>query len=296
MGINQSHSRLPVWIFCLPALITLGILVIYPLSRTIVDSFSDATLSTLDHSNWIGFGNYLQLIQDPNWWRSVLNTLLFTVCSVTLEAFFGLGIAVLLNAELRARGWIRAAILVPWAIPAVVSARIWAWMFHDLYGVINRTLLTLHLTKGQTAWLADPHLTLFTLVLVDVWKTTPFMALMILAGLQSIPSSLYDASKIDGASPWREFIFITLPLLRPALGIAILFRMMDALRVFDLPFVLTSNSRTTSVISIFARQQMVDFQSVGYGSAASILIFCTIGSLAFVYLLNSRQSLGLESE
>jgi trehalose/maltose transport system permease protein len=160
--------------------------------------------------------------------------------------------------------------------------------------VVNEELSRLGIISSPVAWLADPRLAMTTLVIVDVWKTTPFMALLILAGLQSIPTSVHEASQVDGASTWREFRSVTLPLLRPAIGVAVLFRMLDALRIFDLPFVLTSNSKSTSVISIYARQQMVDFQDVGYGSAAAFLIFCMTAVIAVIYLATARKQLGLE--
>jgi trehalose/maltose transport system permease protein len=282
------------WLFCIPALALLLALTLVPLARTIHDSLTDAHLGGASAVHWVGLENYVYLIQDSDWWRSVRNTALFTVCSVALETLIGLGIALLLHSNIRGRGILRTAVLIPWAIPAVVSARIWAWMFNDMYGVINEILLRSGVLSSPIAWLAEDRWTMMTLVVVDVWKTTPFMALLILAGLQSIPSSVHEASRVDGASAWREFRSVTLPLLKPAIGVAVLFRLLDALRIFDLPFVLTSNSKSTSVISIYARQQMVDFQDVGYGSAAAFLIFCMAGVIAILYLAAAKQQLGLE--
>ncbi len=290
--------RSRAWLLCLPALALLLVVAFYPLARTWGYSFTDARLGRLDQPAWIGFENYAYLFRDPDWWRAVWNTAAFTVLSVTLETLLGLGVALVINGAggpaRRGQGAVRAAVLVPWAIPAVVSARIWAWMFNDIYGVVNELLRRLSLGSGETAWLADDRLALGVLVLVDAWKTTPFMALLILAGLQSIPKSVFEAAQIDGASPWRRFRYVTLPLLAPALGVAILFRMLDALRIFDLPFVLTSASRATAVVSVYARQQMVDFQDVGYGSAASVVIFVATALIALVYLASAQKSLGLE--
>jgi trehalose/maltose transport system permease protein len=292
--VKKERAWLQPWLFSLPALTILIALTIIPLGRTIRDSFTNAHLGISQPTEWIGLKNYSYLLRDPDWWHSVQNTLIFTVCSVLLETILGLGIALLLHSNLKGKGALRTAVLIPWAIPAVVSARIWSWMFNDLYGVINEILSRLGLISSPVAWLADPTLTMATLVTVDVWKTTPFMALLILAGLQSIPTSVHEASQVDGASAWREFASVTLPLLRPAIGVAVLFRMLDALRIFDLPFVLTSNSKSSSVISIYARQQMVDFQDVGYGSAAAFLIFCMTAIIAVIYLSTARKQLGLE--
>lgn len=292
--VRKEREWIQPWLFCLPALAILLAITILPLARTVRDSFTNAHLGFAQSKEWIGLENYRYLLRDPDWWHSVKNTLIFTGCSVFLETLLGLGIALILHSNLKGRGALRTAVLIPWAIPAVVSARIWAWMFNDLYGVVNEILSRLGLISSPVAWLADPKLAMTTLVVVDVWKTTPFMALLILAGLQSIPISVHEASQVDGASAWREFRSVTLPLLRPAIGVAILFRMLDALRIFDLPFVLTSNSKSTSVISIYARQQMVDFQDVGYGSAAAFLIFCMTAAIAVIYLATARKQLGLE--
>lgn len=294
--VRKEREWLQPWLFCLPALAVLLALTLLPLLRTLRDSFTDAHLGISEAIHYVGRENYSFLFRDPDWWHSVKNTLVFTIVSVILETLLGLGVALLLHSNIRGRGVLRTAVLIPWAIPAVVSARIWAWMFNDMYGVVNEILIRIGVISSPIAWLADSRLAMATLVIVDVWKTTPFMALLLLAGLQSIPMSVHEASQVDGASKWREFVSVTLPLLRPAIGVAVLFRMLDALRIFDLPFVLTSNSKSTSVISIYARQQMVDFQDVGYGSAAAFLIFCMTAVIAVIYLATARKQLGLGVE
>ncbi len=285
--------RLPGWMLCVPALALLLLVAGYPLVRTLLYSFTDARLTNLDHPSLVGFENYFYLLRDPDGWRAARNTAIFALLSVSLEAVAGLIVALVLNSRIRLRGAVRTAVLIPWAIPAVVSARVWAWMFNDIYGVVNQILLSSGIIRAPVAWLGDDRWALLTLVIVDVWKTTPFMALMLLAGLQSIPVSVREAARVDGASGWKEFSLITLPLLKPALLVAVLFRALDALRVFDLPFVLTSNSKATTVLSVFARQQMVDFQEVGYASAASFLIFCLTGLLAVAYIAVGRRQLGM---
>ena len=165
---------------------------------------------------------------------------------------------------------LRAAMLVPWAIPTVVSAKMWSWMLHDQFGVVNHYLLQWGWIHAPIAWTADPSLSLFAIVLVDVWKTTPFMALLILAALQMVPADCYEAARVDGVPAFTVFRRITLPLISPGIAVAVVFRMLDALRVFDLIYVMTSNSRDTRSMSVFVREQLIDFQQTGYGSAAAL--------------------------
>jgi trehalose/maltose transport system permease protein len=271
----------------------------WPLGRTIWFSFTDADLDALADYDFVGFDNYLAiydgerigLLADPDWWQAVWNTVWFTGVSVTLETILGLVVALILSAEFRGRGLLRAVVLVPWAIPTVVSARMWNWMLHDQFGVINDLLRRAGLIDAPIAWTANPDTALWAVVMVDVWKTTPFMALLILAALQMLPKDIYEAARVDGVSAWRVFWRITLPLIRPALLVAVLFRALDAMRMFDLVYVLTANSRDTMSMSVFARQQLVEFQEVGYGSAASTLIFLVIALLAALYLVASRVRL-----
>jgi len=277
------------WLYCLPAVLVLALVAGWPLARTAVNAFTDATLSDLGRSRWVGLLNFQDLWRDPDWWRSVANTVVFVGLSVTAETLVGLGLALLLDARVRGRGILRAAVLAPWAIPTVVSAKLWAWMFNDQFGVVNAVLQRLGLADRPIAWLAEDRLTLLVVVLVDVWKTTPFVTLLLLAGLQTIPKTLHEAAALDGVPPLRRFWSITLPLLRPALFVAVLFRTLDAFRIFDLPYVLSSNSRSVAVMSVYARQQLVDFQDVGYGSAASILIFAVIGTLALLFVATGAR-------
>ncbi|MGY0788866.1 carbohydrate ABC transporter permease [Azospirillum argentinense] len=268
----ERQRRRAAWLFLLPMLIVLAGVAGWPLFRTVFFSFTDATLATLDGFQGVGLDNYLWLMRDPVWWRAVWNTLVFTVVSVGIETALGLGIALILNAHLPGRGLLRAAVLIPWAIPTVVSAQMWGWMFHDLYGVVNAILMGIGLIAEPRAWTADPDLALPVVIAVDVWKSTPFMALLILAALKMLPRDLYEAARVDGVNPVKVFFRITLPLIRPALMVAVLFRTLDALRVFDLMYVLTGNSRSTMSMSVYARQYLIDFQDVGYGSAAATLL------------------------
>ncbi len=235
-----------------------------------------------------GIFSWQGLLVDPVWWRAAWNTIFFTVISVLIETILGLVIAMTLNAHLPGRGLLRAAVLIPWAIPTIVSAKMWGWMLNDQYGVINEVLLSLGVITHRIAWTADPSLSLASVIAVDVWKTTPFMTLLILAALQMLPGEVYEAAKVDGIRPWKVFTRITLPLIWPALMVAILFRALDSLRVFDLIYVLTSNSINTMSMSVFARQQSIDFGNVGFGSAASTLLFVIIAVIAALWMVAGR--------
>jgi trehalose/maltose transport system permease protein len=204
--------------------------------------------------------------------------------SVSIETVLGTVVALVLNASFPGRALVRAAVLIPWAIPTIVSAKIWAWMLHDQFGVINDILLRLHIIAAPVAWTANADTAMWAVVIVDVWKTTPFMALLILAALQMLPSDCFEAAKVDGISPVKVFFRVTLPLIRPALLVAVIFRALDALRIFDLIYVLTSNSRDTISMSGFSRQQLVDFQEVGIGSAAATLLFVVIAIITVLAL------------
>jgi trehalose/maltose transport system permease protein len=295
LDLGRSRVR-AAWIFLAPTLIALALVAGWPLIRTIWFSFTDAELADLSNYSFIGFGNYLDydqgewygLLADPDWWHAVWLTVWFTLVSVSLETVLGLIVALALSQPFRFRGILRAAVLVPWAIPTVVSAKIWAWMLNDQFGVINYVLIRLGLIDQPVAWTANPDTALWAVIMVDVWKATPFMALLLLAALQMLPQDCYEAAKVDGIGPVKAFIYITLPLLRPALVVAIIFRALDAMRVFDLIYVLTSNARSTMSMSVYARQQLVDFQDVGYGSAASTLLFLVTAMLTLTVMTLGR--------
>lgn len=277
------------WLFLAPTLVTLLVVAGRPLFGTFWLSFTDAQLLSLDETvKWVGFRNYASVLSDPTWWLALRNTVLFSVISVAAETLLGLGIAMVLNAEFPGRSFLRAAVLIPWAIPTVISAKMWTWMYNDMYGVVNAGLLALGFIHEPMAWLSTPSTAMAAIIIVDVWKTTPFMALLILAGLQLIPKDVYEAAKLDSESPWRVFFSITLPLLKPTIAVAVIFRALDALRVFDLFYVLTGNKTETATMTIYARQRLMEFQEFGVGSAASVLIFLFIGAFTVGYLWLSR--------
>lgn len=290
----QAARRRAAWLFLAPTLLLLAAVAGWPLLRTVLLSFTDAHLASPGEARWIGWENFAFLVQDPDWWRAVANTLLFTTLSVSAQLVLGLGVALVLNARFPGRGLVRAAVLLPWAIPTVVSAQMWAWMYHDVYGVLNELLMRSGVLDEPMPWLAEPVSSMAAIILTDTWKATPFMALLLLAGLQTVPGDVHEAAQVDGMGRWGRFVHITLPLLRPAMLVALVFRTLDALRVFDLIYVMTSNSRDTASMAVYARQQLIDFQETGYGSAASTLIFAIIAvvSLGYVALLRTHLAEG----
>jgi trehalose/maltose transport system permease protein len=297
--LTRRRTR-TAWLFLIPLLATLVLVAGWPLLRSIWFSLTDADLSSLGQARFIGLENYFVRIDDawygvladPQWWSAVWNTIYFAVVSVSIETVLGLGIALVLNQSFRLRGLVRAAVLIPWAIPTIVSAKMWGWMLNDQFGILNDLLLRLDLIDQAIAWTADPDRVMAAVILVDVWKTTPFMALLILAALQLLPRDCYEAARVDGIHPLRVFTRVTLPLIRPALMVAVIFRLLDALRMFDLVYVLTPNTAETDMMSTFARQQLVDFQQVGYGSAATTVMFFIIALLTTAYLTLGRVRLG----
>ena len=293
-GAHPPVSRLArqrvrsAWLFLTPMLVVLALVAGWPLAKTIAYGFTDASLIDPASAQFVGFDNFAYLLLDANWWTAVWNTVVFAAISVSLETVLGLVIALALNAQFRGRGGLRAAILIPWAIPTVVSAQMWSWMFNDVFGVINHVLLALGLIAQPVAWLASPDTALLSIILVDVWKTTPFMALLLLAGLQMLPKECFESARVDGVHPIKVFFRITLPLLKPTLMVAIIFRLLDALRMFDLVYVMSGNSRDTMSMSVYARQQLIDFGDLGFGSAAATLIFAIIALFTAVYLTAAR--------
>ncbi|WP_283194247.1 sugar ABC transporter permease [Rhizobium sp. AN80A] len=293
------------WMFLAPTLFILAVVAGWPLFRTIYFSFTNASLTNLGEARFVGFDNYLTwitlksgrtvykgLLADPAWWNAVWNTMKFTVLSVLIETALGLIVALVLNAQFAGRGIVRAAILIPWAIPTIVSAKMWAWMLNDQFGILNDLFMALGLISQKIAWTANPETAMTAVLIVDVWKTTPFMALLILAGLQMVPGDIYEAAKIDGINPIKVFWRLTLPLIRPAIMVAVIFRMLDAMRIFDLIYVLTPNNAQTKTMSVMARENLFDFDKFAYGATASTVLFLLIATVTVLYMWLGRVNLG----
>nr|WP_199520130.1 sugar ABC transporter permease [Fulvimarina endophytica] len=303
---NLSRERLrSAWLFLTPMILVLALVAGWPLIQTIYYSFTDASLTDIDGAEWIGIRNYWEYVDygdgegeyfglffDDQWWNAVWNTVYYTVISVSIETVLGLVFALVLNAEFRGRSIVRAAVLIPWAIPTIVSAKMWAWMMNDQFGILNDMLMTVGLISSPVAWTANPETAMWAVIMVDVWKTTPFMALLILAGLQMVPGDVYEAAKIDGIHPVKVFWKVTLPLIRPAILVAVIFRALDALRIFDLIYVLTPNNTDTKTMSVFAQENLFQFDKFAYGSAASTFLFLVIAMITLLYIKIARLDLG----
>ena len=286
--LQRKQTRL-AWLLLLPALVAVGLVALYPLGRTIYYSFTDQQfLSGIEATHWIGLENYKDLIHDTLFRDAVVLTVKFTLITVAFEFLLGMIIALTVNSGFKGRGVMRAMMLVPWAIPTVVSALMWKWMYNDIYGVINDAGVRLHLISHNVAWIAQPNTALGAAAASDIWKTTPFVALLLLAGLQVIPTELYEAARVDGASAWQQFWRITMPLLRPAILVALIFRTLDALRVFDVFYVFFGNRPDTQTMAIFAQDTIVGTGDVGYGSAACVAIFLIIGLFTVIYVTFMR--------
>jgi multiple sugar transport system permease protein len=263
--------------FVLPALSLMLLVAVYPLAATFWLSLRDE-FPIFHISRFVGFSHYATLWGDPRFWQSLANTAYFTALSVFAEVTLGLGVALLLHQVFPARGLIRGLVLIPWFVPTVVAARLWEWIYHPHFGVLNALLLRSGLITTELNWLGHPTLTLHAAIVADVWKTMPFAALLILAGLQTVPDDLYRAARVDGATAAQTFWHITLPWLVPAVSITVVFRTLDALRVFDVIYVLTGGgpANTTETLSIYTYRLSFQTLEFGYGAALAVVTFMII--------------------
>ena len=282
-GWMKARERL-AWILVAPSVLVVAVVALFPLIQSFRYSFTNARFGSARAVEYVGFRNYQRLFSDDTFISALGHTVTFTVASVALETLFGIAIALIINSHFQGRGLVRTSMLIPWAIPTVVSAQLWKFMFSQNNGVINDLLVNrLGILERPIAWLANTSTALPSIIAVDVWKTTPFMALLILAGLQIIPGDIYEAATVDGANKIQQFFQHTLPLLRPALLVALIFRTLDAFRVFDVIWVMRGAAADTISLAIYARQEMIDEQFLGRGSAAAVIIFLCIALMVVVY-------------
>jgi len=267
-----------------PALAVIALVAAYPIGYAVWLSLNEYSVITPGLSRFVGLDNYSEALGSSEFWDAMITTLVFTAASVGLELAIGLGMALVMHQAFRGRALLRAVVLVPWAILTVVTAITWRTIFEPELGFVNTMLTTLSLPGGDVVWLGERGYALGVMILADVWKTAPFMALLILAGLQGIPDELHDAAKVDGASTWQRFRSITLPLLVPAITVALIFRTLDAMRVFDLPYVLTKGANGTETLSLIAQEELVTNRNTGLGSALSVLTFLTVMGVSFLYI------------
>ena len=285
-----ERQRRLAWYLIVPAVFVVFLVIGYPLIQVLIYSVLKYKLDGVTPPSFVGLGNYLFIFSDPDFWLAVQKTLIFSFFSVTIECVLGLAVALVANSKFKGRSILRVAILIPWAIPTVVSSKIWAWMFNDIYGVVNVLLTNLHLIPQKIALLAKPETALPVIIAVDVWKTTPFMALLLLAGLGLIPGDLYEAASIDGATKIRQFFSLTLPLVMPTLLVALIFRTLDALRVFDIFYVMVGGQGNMATMAIYNQQRLVSFLDAGVGSAASVIILIIIMVFVVLYTRFSKTS------
>jgi trehalose/maltose transport system permease protein len=286
--LQRRQTRIG-WLLLLPALAAVGFVAIYPLGKTVYESFTNQEfLQGLEPTKWVGLDNYRTLWHDTIFRDAVWQTVKFTLITVSFEFVLGLIIALVVNSSFKGRGLMRAVMLVPWAIPTVVAAKMWQWMLDDVFGVVNDLGLKLHILSHSHAWISDPATSLASVSAVDIWKTTPFVALLLLAGLQVIPRDLYEAASVDGASQLQQFWRITLPLLRPAILVTLIFRTLDALRVFDVFYVFFGGRQDTQTMAIYAQSTIVGDGHVGYGAAISVAIFLIISLFVVIYMTFMR--------
>src|ERR671921_700639 len=264
-----------------PSMLLIALVAAYPIIYAIWLSLHEYSVRVAGLSRWagpFGLGNYQDALSNSDFWSAMVTTLIFTGASVFLELLIGLAMAMAMHAAFKGQGLLRTVVLVPWAVLTVVTAIMWRTIFESPQGFVNQII------GGDTVWLGSEPQALIVIIIADVWKTAPFMALLILAGLQVIPGDIYEAAKVDGATAWQRFRKITLPLLTPATLVALIFRTLDALRIFDLPYILTKGANGTTTLSLIAQETFAANRIYGLGAAYSILTFITVMIVSFTYI------------
>jgi multiple sugar transport system permease protein len=267
-----------------PSLIVMGLVAAYPIGYAVWLSLNEYSVRVPGLSRFSGLGNYTDALGSSEFWDAFVNTFVFTIISVSIELVLGVAFAMAMHQAFRGRAVLRATVLVPWAVLTFGSGILWRSIFEPDLGFVPSMLAALGLPGADIVWLGEEGYAMAVMIFADVWKTAPFMALLILAGLQVIPDDVYDAAKVDGATAWQRFTRITLPLLRPAILVALLFRTLDALRVFDLPFALTQGANGTTTLSLYAYQELTANRLVGEGSALAVLTFIIVMAVSFLYI------------
>jgi multiple sugar transport system permease protein len=278
-----SEERRLATLLLSPSIIVIALVAAYPIGYAIWLSLTEYSLQTPGKWRFAGFDNYTEALGSTEFWEAVRATFIFTGISVSLELAIGLGMALAMHAAFRGRGLLRTVVLVPWAVLTVVSAITWRTLFEPNLGLAPQIFDAIGIGEN-IVWLGQEGYAMAVMILADVWKTAPFMALLLLAGLQVIPDDVYDAAKVDGATAWQRFRRITIPLLMPAILVALIFRTLDALRIFDLPYVLTGGTNGTTTLSLIAHRELTANNLIGYGSALSVLTFIIVMAVSFIYI------------
>jgi ABC-type sugar transport system permease subunit len=263
-----------------PAFLLLALIVIYPVGRLIYNSFFDLRLSGgAGQIKFVLWDNYKDVWADKQFWNALTNTALITLITVPGALVVGLGMALLANLPFKRQWLVRLSLLLPWALPLSFAGLIFAWFFHTEYGVVNDVIRRLtfsdYIAAQQTMWLLKPNWAFAAICLTIIWKTSSFMALILLAGLQMIPKSLYEAAEVDGASKWTQFLHITLPMLMPSIIVALIFRTITALQTFDIPYTMTKGGPgdATETLAMLIHKTTIDYLDVGYGSTLAVCMF-----------------------
>ncbi|WAL58989.1 carbohydrate ABC transporter permease [Thermocoleostomius sinensis] len=293
----RSREKRTGWLLLAPALLILAAVYAYPIARSFWLSLFTQNLGTQLQPVFNGLGNYGRMAQDGRFWQTISNTMVFTISSLVLELILGLAIALVLNQAFKGRGAVRTIAILPWALPTALIAATWAWIFNDQFGVVNDLLLRLGVIDTGINWLGNPVPAMVSVVIADVWKTTSFVAILLLAGLQSISGDLYEAHAMDGATPWQSFRQITLPMLMPQILIATLFRFAQAFGIFDLIQVMTGGGPggATETVSIYVYATVMRYLDFGYGAAlvvVTFLILIAVVALAALFLSKLRSAAG----
>ncbi|HEX2127596.1 MAG TPA: sugar ABC transporter permease [Solirubrobacterales bacterium] len=276
---GKAERRLG-WMLCAPAVIAMLLVTAYPIGYALVLSLQEVDLRFPEEGGFAGLDNYSTVLTSELWWQDVFNTLFVTVISVSIELVLGMAIALVMHRAIFGRGVVRTSVLIPYGIITVVAAFSWQFAFSTEYGFVNN----LPLIADDMAWFGDRFSSFAVIIMAEVWKTTPFMALLLLAGLTTIDDGLYEAAKVDGATAWQRFWRITLPLMKPAILVALLFRTLDAFRVFDTIFIMTGGAQDTESVSILGYNQLIERLNLGLGSAVSVLIFLSTLIIAFIFI------------
>ncbi len=293
---DMSERKLGM-LLLLPAAVLLSLIVIYPIATLLFTSLhSVSNANPQAGEQWVGLANYVRAFDDDRFWHSLWQTVLYIVITVPGALLMGLGLALLANKPFTIKWPVRLGLLLPWALPLVFCGLIFRWFFEYETGIVNDLLVRLGAEPLQ--WLSSPTLATIAICITIIWKSSSFMALMLLAGLQSIPKSLYEAAEVDGASKWQQFVEITLPMLRPAIFVALIFRTITAIQTFDIPYAMTGGGPgdATETLAMYIHKTTLDFLDFGYGSTLATLMFLLSLVATSGYLKYTRRSASRSGE
>jgi multiple sugar transport system permease protein len=276
---TRSERKL-AWMLCAPAVLAMLLVTAYPIAYAVVLSLQNVDLRFPDENSFAGLSNYVTVLTSSLWWTDIFNTVFLMVTTVAIELVLGMAIALVMHRAIFGRGVVRTSVLIPYGIITVVAAFAWQFAFAPETGFVNN----LPLISDNMDWFGGRFSSFAVIIMAEVWKTTPFMALLLLAGLVTIDDQLYEAARVDGATAWQRFTRITLPLMKPAILVALLFRTLDAFRVFDTIFIMTRGALETESVSILGYNQLISRLNLGLGSAVSVLIFLCVFLIAFIFV------------